>query len=261
MIDILVYGRLGNKLIQIINAIHVNLKVFKHRYISIQNLKKNDIVLSKFPDVYIFSEFFHKPQIYIKDFFWKGFNTQPKFINDIINTYIEPYIDYNVINKDINFDTDLIIHIRSGDIFLKRMNPNYYIQPPLSFYVKIIEYYTFKKYIIVTESNESCLINPVIPYLLEKYKDRLILISNTIDFDFKILINAKYIVHSCTTLSKMCSYLSRGKQCIYTCQKKDMEEFLLNKRFKVIYIDYSNYFKNVYDNAEEKVEKMLDYIV
>ena len=71
----------------------------------------------------------------------------------------------NLPKVKINFD-DLYIYIRGGDIFsFINKTSLYYVQPPLCFYNIILNQFTFRKVIIISEDKS----NPVIPKLLKEY--------------------------------------------------------------------------------------------
>ena len=52
---------------------------------------------------------------------------------------------------------DLYIYIRSGDIFIKPHHK--YKQPPLCFYKKVLDNYTFKNIYLIAENKSNPVIN------------------------------------------------------------------------------------------------------
>ena len=88
---------------------------------------------------------------------------------------------------------DLYIHIRGGDIFESYIS-EYYAQPPLCFYEKIISKTAFKHIYIISIDRK----NPVLNALLNKNKD-IIFEQNDNEFDISILIHAYNIVASVST--------------------------------------------------------------
>jgi len=136
MLVILHFGRLGNAILQMINCISDNINEYHHRKIHIQLLKNQFPILKSFPIEYEFPEY-EEGEI-IKSTFWDKIHepTSKQFIF-IVETYIQPYIDYQI-DSHIQWNTDLVIHIRSGDVFEKGFPFDCYVQPPFSFYEKII---------------------------------------------------------------------------------------------------------------------------
>ena len=98
----------------------------------------------------------------------------------------------NNLPKVIVNPNDLYIYIRSGDIFVHAHRA--YFQPPLCFYVKILEEFKFNKVYIISEDK----LNPVIPNLMSNYsyikKKR-----NSLKLDISYLINAYNMVAARST--------------------------------------------------------------
>lgn len=118
-------------------------------------------------------------------FFFYFFNIKPEIRFHLLRNEILKYLPK--INLSIE---DLYIHIRSGDIFVSKMS-SYYAQPPLCFYINLIENFKFKNiYIISSDKN-----NPVIQKLINRYP-YIIYNKNPIIQDIYSLINAYNIVIS-----------------------------------------------------------------
>ena len=79
----------------------------------------------------------------------------------IVHKYINPIFNFSPVNY-LN-DNDLVIHLRSGDI----MNSGHsvYIQPPLQFYIDVIESKKWNDIYIITEHQN----NPCFNSLIKKY--------------------------------------------------------------------------------------------
>jgi hypothetical protein len=93
--------------------------------------------------------------------------------------------------KVVVHPNDLFIYIRSGDIFVltNKGSISGYYQPPLCFYVKILDMFKFREVYIISEDK----LNSVIPILLDKYayiKKR----KNNLKLDISYLTNAYNIV-------------------------------------------------------------------
>ena len=105
--------------------------------------------------------------------------------NEIVNNL--PKVN---VNKN-----DLIIHIRSGDIFQHKGETDYapdYSQPPLCFYQKILEQFKFSDIYIIAEDNTF---NPVIEELKKKYP-KIKYNQNSLEIDLSYLIYGYNIVGS-----------------------------------------------------------------
>lgn len=88
----------------------------------------------------------------------------------IVQKYIKPILKIPVL--DCKSD-DLVIHMRSGDIF--KMKGHYaYIQPPLSFYVDVISSRTWGNIYIIAEDDR----NPCFHKLKEKYPNIISFLDN-----------------------------------------------------------------------------------
>ena len=247
------FGRLGNNILQIIKCITENLYIYNHKYIDLTLLKnKNSNILKNFPDILEFPEFPNNNEI-IEDIFWTiKTKVNKEQIIDIIDKFIKPYIDYELFdNKGINFEKDLIIHVRSGDIFgIDFPLNNNYKQPPYSFYKKIIEETNFKNIYILSEKYN---INPVIPKLLENYNNVQFL-SNDLETDFKIMLYSQYFVNSNSTLSFIVNSISKIK-------KKLFSSSLWNNGYNINeyqYYNYEDYYKYEIKSYEEKIDRLLN---
>ena len=92
----------------------------------------------------------------------------------------------NNLPKVITHPDDLYIYIRGGDIFKKYKNSiKRYPQPPLCFYMKILNEFKFRKAIIISEDK----LNPIISILLNKYS-YLTYRKNNLKLDISFLSNS-----------------------------------------------------------------------
>lgn len=161
------FGGLGNNIIQLSNIIDIAI-AYKH------NIKINVKKLNFF-DLQIIEKYFNKyNNIEIitdkNNFFYQ--NKLP-FTNEIFKQNIEErniLLQKAFLINNINklSDNDIVIHIRSGDIFSHNPPPDY-IPPPLSFYTKQINKYKYEKIHIICEDTN----NPVVNELLKLYKNAI----------------------------------------------------------------------------------------
>lgn len=204
------YGRLGNNIIQVLNAILLayelqdNITMPVHQYFN-----STEINLFLEPQTQMYKGIFyfaHKIRCCNNTIFKFNTNTDNfiKAVNKLKEFFI-PYInnlknDKNLtnVNTKNNSKPDIknIIHIRSGDIFDKKHHPKY-IQPPISFYnnlnTNILEHNAFKSYEIISQN----ISNPILPLLKDKYK--LKYEESNLETDINKIINARAIIGSVGT--------------------------------------------------------------
>ena len=249
------WSRTGNFFCFLINCISDNLLYYKHEHISLKYLKTKFILFKDMPEILIFSEFSNNNnEIIIEDLF-----VQPKVpiqnYNEIINKYIKPHIDYNLINNfNINFEKDLIIHIRSGDVFSKNFILdknmfNVFKSPPYIFYKEIIESNNFNNIYIISENYN---LNPIINELCKNYKN-VFFYSNDLSTDFKILLNSQYFIPGHSDLSRMVIALSDQKKKCYISKN-----FFPNIN-NINYYDYSNYYNIDINTYEEYIDLIMNW--
>ena len=208
------YGRFGNNIIALINAI-MSSKKYKAKLI----IPKHSVLNTYDID---FSDGIDDGKLFKHNFFQKNEYSVIITREDIIECvkeYLIKMVPKKILNNDFPDDV-LVIHIRSGDAFLKHNFSEYYIQPPFSYYDKLISETNYKKYLIVSESYH----NPVIKMLETKYKDKVVIntientifnINNSFIIDLSILVSAKNIVLSNSTLSTTILLLSNKKDNVY----------------------------------------------
>ena len=126
-------------------------------------------------------------------FFFNGFG----YFRDINRLSIFREQLLNNLPKIVAHPNDLYIYIRSGDIFVlsNKGSIKGYYQPPLCFYIKILDKYKFNKVYIISGDK----LNPVILDLLKKYsyiKNK----GNNLKLDISYLVNSYNLVAAKSTL-------------------------------------------------------------
>jgi hypothetical protein len=211
MIKVELYGRLGNKILQIVKALYYNETEGLKDAVDVSKLKDREPLLHGLPDVF-FPE--NKKDKAIHDTFW-NVDTEKDMDKTmfIVDNYILPHISFAYKKPTpIIFDNTLVMHIRSGDIFIEGgYPPGYYRQPPACFYENIINQDLYKRYLILSEDEG----NPVIKYLMGKYP-RIEYYSSTPVNDFRILSCAKYVAISCSTFSYASILLNKNLITYYS---------------------------------------------
>jgi len=155
----------------------------------------------------------------------------------------------------------LIIHIRSGDVFEKENRVNkdtdsvvfkWFVQPPYSFYEKIISEKSYEKIYIVSENYN---INPVVNKLMNSHKN-IHFLSNDICTDFKILLNSKNLVASTSDFLWASVLLSKNKNIVHVSRENYL--YLSREKFNIKYYDYNWYYNTSINSYEEKINLMLN---
>ncbi len=195
-----------------------------------------------------------------------------------VKKYIAPIIK---LNPQKIGDNDLVIHLRSGDIMVSGNSDM--IQPPLEFYIKVIECKKWDKIYVITERDP---LNPIYNVLVEKYdvitfiddgRDKM----NGYNFkkDFDTLIGAKHYVPCQSSLCPFVIQISESIKNVYvpsyyfialSAPNNWWTQSLYRKKGEVkiddinfVIYDYDRYIKErnkmyMYINKENK-ELLLNY--
>lgn len=195
-------GGLGNNILQLIRAIYYCKDIDKHYLVKYPNhnfLKGNQIKIEEGNNsLTIKDSFFYLSKFGVKD-------PSPLKMKQLFNEYIRELFLIKAEKTDKS-DT-LYIHIRSGDIFVGNKCNSFYVQPPLSYYMKCIEKYD--KSILVYENDN----NPCISKLKENNK--ITFISNNLVKDLKELSKAKNLVIGFGTFGMLIYFLTEELERIY----------------------------------------------
>lgn len=211
------YGRLGNNIIQLSNMIHIAI-AYKH------NIKFN--VKINFFDLSIIEKYFNnydnneiitdKHNFFYKDKVTFSSEIFEKNIEER-NKLLKKAFLINHINK--LHENDLVIHIRSGDIFISNPHCNY-VPPPLSYYIREINKYNYEKIYIICEDN----VNPVVNELLKLYKNA-IYEKNNLEKDIRIILGATNIMYSIGSFIPQLMLLSDNIKFIHNPFNRENNEY------------------------------------
>ena len=206
-------GRLGNNISQLANIISIAI-AYKHNIKFRHGHKFFDLsVIEKY-----FSKYNNSEIITDKENFFRR-KTLP-FPYDIFKQNIEER--NKILQKAFLIDNikklpenDLVIHIRSGDLFNRDMSTKRkphpgYVPPPLSYYTKEIDKYEYKKIHIICEDTK----NPVVNELLKLYKNA-VYEQNTLEKDIRIILGATNIIYSVGTFITSLMLLSNNKKYLH----------------------------------------------
>jgi hypothetical protein len=222
MIEQLVFrfsGRYGNNIIQLANALHIHLNR-PNSFLDIPNTRRNNInpkIIDKHRvyhnlfknniDLIFLSneaQLFYKKCYISNIYYWKK-SSRPYYgikymtfedriaqldilVNEVLELKDTPYIP----------DTDLLIHVRSTDIYKAEPHKSY-AQPPISFYNKVIEDSKCNNIYILSDDNK----NFVVEYLQKTYRPKTILVEEPdAKKAYNILRNTKNV---CTSTSSFCT--------------------------------------------------------
>ena len=238
------YGRLGNNIIQLSNMIHIAI-AYKH------NIKFN--VKINFFDLSIIEKYFNNydNNEIITDKYNFFYKDKLPFSSEIfeqnieeINKLLKKAFLINNINK--LHENDLVIHIRSGDIFTSNPHCNY-VPPSLSYYIREINKYNYEKIYIICEDN----VNPVVNQLLKLYKNA-IYEKNTLEKDIRIILGATNIMYSIGSFIPQLMLLSNNIKFIHNPFNNE------NKEYNKIVEDYYK-IMHPWKNTIEQRKYILTY--
>jgi hypothetical protein len=115
-------------------------------------------------------------------------------------------------------DSELVIHVRSGDIF-----DNYhhrYLQPPLAYYTYVIEQGKYERITLVTEADQR---NPVIKPLIQAYGSRLRIQTGSLRDDVATLLTASHLCVGVSTFAYVLSLASTALRHLFCFQNHAMQ--------------------------------------
>jgi len=242
-------GRLGNFLIQIKNSLHIalyykyNVILPVHPFLNTTYIIINKDVTRNDKAITDKSNFFQKGQIQNIDQSLFTLNTDKviTMVKDIFKINNVPPLDHD----------DLVIHIRSGDIFKSNPHPGY-VMPPLSYYTNIIKQHNYKKIYLLAEDR----LNPCINQLLELYPT-IIFKLQSLEQDIKIILAATHIVMSYGTFIPSLLMVSNNKKDVYCPSYSSYN----NQECTIHITDLQEYHKMMlpWKNTDEQREKMVTY--
>lgn len=227
-------GRLGNNLWQLSNAVCYAKKTKSVLYFPKHSIIKNfvfdfredfQINIEKESDFWDLKEF--------ADFNVEECNNQRR---EILKNYILDLLPYE---KKIN-NYDLTVHIRGGDIF--DSPHNYYVQTPLSYFLKIFELEKAKNILLVCEDKK----NPIVNLLLNDKRYNCYYQSENIETDINYILNSKkFVIGGISTFAL----------CLLLCSREIDKVF-----FPIFENDFINFRKSFITETKTIDVKLKDYI-
>lgn len=247
-------GKIGNFIVQLSNAIKIamfynyNVIVPDHPYINTTYIVINNNVNLHNEKITDPNDFFYTNKI--KNIDIKLFKMNIEKTCEILKN------SFNIKNEISLDDNDLLIHIRSSDIFGVNPHPAY-LTPPLSYYVNIINKNNFNEIYLIAEDR----INPCINKLLELYPKIKFKIQS-LEEDVKLILGAKNVVMGFGTFIPSLLLVSDNIKKLYKPSYMNNDELdILNRIIKVFNIELSVYKTRMtpWKNTLEQRKFMLTY--
>jgi hypothetical protein len=210
------YGRFGNNIIAICNGIYTARKYKgKLTFMPHPILKQKIFDFTEGDITELYQENFYE--------FNKHFTEilSVTDLHELIHVYLMDIIPR--LNIELS-EKDLIIHIRSGDIFLPQYYDFNYTQPPLSYYTNIIDNNKYDHIYLVAEDYRNPVINELLKYnahiktIIGKNNNTTVLNFNY-EFirDLNILLQAKNLVVGTGSLGYIVALMSNKLIKLYNC--------------------------------------------
>ena len=248
------YGRLGNNIQQCaVGTMAAALTQSTFESIEHEIIRKHKTSFGK-----------NSQEVRSKFFYWEGpykeVNIEKEFIYDnmrhICKTYIEPHIQAP---RSVLPDDCIVIHIRSGDVFDRRVsNPINYVPNPLYFYIQLVE--GFQQAIVVTEGDDN---NPIINELRKHPK--VTIQSKSVAEDFGTLLSAKHLANSGVGTFGIAAALCSHNIETFHCTDVSISEhlnynMLLGKDVEVHLMPLDDYINvGEWTNSDEQRKFILEY--
>ena len=251
-------GRLGNFIIKIKNALYIalfynyNIILPIHEYFNTTYINKNNIITCENEKIVDKYNFFYSDKVENID------NTLFQYNTDKVLIILKSIF---VIKDSYSLDKeDVLIHIRSGDIFKSINMCDAYITPPLSYYIDIIKKNMFKKIYLIAEDIN----NPCINELLKLYPNIYFKLQ-TLEEDIKLILGAINIIMSFGTFIPQLLHFSEKIKTIYAPNyvKLYKTRHIVDYNLGIIahYSELTDYYERMFPwkNTIEQKDLMLSY--
>ncbi len=164
----------------------------------------------------------NKPDFSSEKIVLEGLFFEDKTLAPLSNTIPNHYLAMIDLTEAVNLkhsaeplgEQDLVIHIRSGDVFQKNPHSGYG-QPPLSFYKKIVELPIWHSISLVFEDKSNPIIDPLIDFAKQRCS-RVEEVSGDIRSDIEYLLRAKTLVVGGGTFLPAIAAMSRNLTTVYS---------------------------------------------
>ena len=247
--------RLGNFIKQIRNAIQValfynyNIIIPYHKYFNTRYIVLNPDVTFEHPCITDKGEFF-KTRL-IQNIDMELFLQNKEQTRNVLRNV------FTLRNTKPLGSNDVLIHIRSGDVFSKHTHPAY-IMPPLSYFVDILNKNSFREIYLVAEDTR----NPCIPKLIELYPQIHFQVQS-LEEDIDLILGASNVVTTYGTFVPSLLMISEHVTNIFTPSYAVSEFNLLdgNPAVHIHSTDLTEYREQQFPfrNTASQIQRMLTY--
>ena len=180
-------------------------------------------------------------------FFYNNF----KYSKNAIRFHIFKRQFLNNLPKILSHPNDLYIYIRGGDIFKEyKHSITRYPQPPLCFYMKILDKFQFREVFIISEDK----LNPVISELLQRYS-YIKYKKNNLKLDLSYLANAYNIAAGKSSFLMTIIKLNEKLKYLWDYDFYQLSERYLHLHYSVY--KYSFYFTIYKMNSSKRYRKIM----
>ena len=202
------YGRFGNNFIQFVRIIQYTFLLGWNEILIPYNfllLRKN----FQIKNIIIRITKFQKSSYhnYVYGCFYFPFKNNHVAINYSYHHLFKTEVLKSIPNISLN-KNDLYLHIRSGDILRSRRHISYF-QPPINYYIDIINFKKWNKIHLISEDNKSFILQQLI-HKAEQYTKQSFM------SDLTLLINCYNLGISRSTFCIASSFLSRNLNFLFT---------------------------------------------
>ena len=247
----------GNALIILNNLINICEKIRCHNIIcppgGLEYIIKNPIFYKQYNITIFPSSYEYKINIDIElnksDIFYFHYRKKK---HEMRLNIIRDEVFRNIPNYDASIN-DLYINIRSGDVFVNRINPNF-SQPPLCFYKKIIKENEFNRVFILSNGHE----NPIVDALIELYPN-ITFIHGTVIYDISVIVNAYNLVMPISTFPMTLFRLNTNLKNLYIYELTNY--YISNVDYKVHIMKPSPLYLNKMYRKWKKSKEQLDLMI
>lgn len=265
------FSRFGNNLNQMLNAIslakHMGLKHLRTFDFESFSLKDRVTVeglefLPPDADLPGGGCFLSGPFFYATPFAAALGTTDLQERHRIAQDVLFPMMDFANCPRNIN-EGELAIHIRSGDLFSRKVPHPDYVQPPLAFYRRIIDKMLasgrIDRVCLVFEDRKNPCVNAVIAYLQSRSVPFRIQ-SGTLREDIEALLAAQHMVFGFGSFGQAICRLSKEVQSVHAYNDPGYVN-LLNVREVTVVTDKAGQYigKGQWKRDEAQLRMMVDY--
>ena len=270
------FGRFGNKLMQITNALHIakqlNLSYVWAINLSLdtdeQIIQKDGITIfpqksQPVPGYYLEGCFFNADAL--NDAVFAGYSNVVRY--QLAQEYVLPLSGLDRVAPhilpSIDREKELVIHIRSGDVF-SIPAPAHYVQPPLSYYTSIVEDMLHSGKInsvcIVMEDRINPCANGLVLFLEEKNIPFHIQ-SGSLKEDLAYLRSAKHLVFGFGTFGFGVCLLAQELDTVYVFDMGNCYNSLPNIKNLILVVPREGKYiaRGSWDASREQIQLMLDF--